>query len=245
MHRSLKLAAMLAVFAVAGCSDSTDPDEPLMVDLQISADHIHALETDVTYTVLVTDSRNAVVSDFEVVRVEQQLAGTTSWRGLTLAAQAGGSYTGTHQFINPGDYSVRVVGKRPNQNAEAVIKELTTPLSAVHSHWNTGGYRVEFDITPGFPDELAANRAYTLKFHVLEQTAGTSGTRAPITGLTGVTIRCTEANGSFQDHAVTEADPGVYQAVHTYAAGGAVSARVSFTGTDQQPAEVMVPITLQ
>jgi len=114
----------------------------------------------------------------------------------------------------------------------------------VRSHFDAGGYRVEFDITPGFPDELAPGKAYTLQFYIMQPTADPSGNRAPITGLTGVTVRCTEVNGTFQDHAATEVSPGLYQTSHTFGAKGSVTARVSFSGTSGAAA-VDMPLALQ
>ncbi|MBI4421961.1 MAG: hypothetical protein HY560_14145 [Gemmatimonadetes bacterium] len=244
-HRLIALVAGLAL-AAACSNDTTAPDAPLNVDLQVSAGHIHALETDVSYTVLVTDPTNGrLITDFETIRVDQNLVGTNAWRKLGLTGQVGGSYAGTHKFLNPGNYYLRVVGQRRHQSVETVLKQVATPLQAIRSHFDAGGYRVEFDISPGFPDELTANTAYTVKFYVMQATPDASGSRAPITGLAGVKIRCREVDGSLEEHPVTDnGSPGLYQAVHTFKAKGVVWATLSFTGSTGA-ASVNVPLTLQ
>src|SRR6185503_10264381 len=116
MRRPFAFALTLAAaFALAGCEESLDPDAALNASIQISAGHIHALETDVTYTVQVTAEEEDgvhVANDFVTIAIEQNMVGTSGWRRLPLAIQANGAYTGTHRFINPGTYNTRLVGKR-------------------------------------------------------------------------------------------------------------------------------------
>ena len=251
MNRSLTLSLTLAgAMALAGCNEALDPNVSLTADIQAVPGHIHALETNVTYTVQVTypvgtGNVRALATDFETLAIEQNLAGTTAWRRLNLVPSGnGGAYIGTHLFINPGSYTVRLVGKRAGQSGEMVIKQLATPMAAVRSHFDAGGYRVEFDITPGFPNDLTTNKAYTVQFYVMQSTADVNGNRAPIAGLTGVMIRCTDANGAIEDHAASEASPGVYQATHVFLAKGMVNARLTFPGTSGS-AVVDMPLGLQ
>lgn len=234
------IASFFAGVALVACSDSTGPGE-LTVDFQISAEHIHALETNVTYTVLVTDPENRTVTDFTTIAVEYAHDGTNDWAQVPLALQAGGAYQGTHQFTGPGEYDLRVVGARPG-TAEAVLHQVSEPIEVIRPHFDAGGYRVEFQLEP---EDLRPSVNLSLQFLVVEDVpADASGNRPPITGLAGVTIVCAEANGQTTTHDVTEEPAGVYRASHTFQAAGSVSATLHFTGDDEQPAEVTMPLTL-
>jgi hypothetical protein len=235
-----RLGLTTAALALAACADTTQPTEPLSVDLQISADHFHALETEVTYTVLVTEANGNVVSDFETLAVEYSLEGANDWHAVPLTLQTGGSYQGTHQYAGPGAFDLRVTGQRPGQ-AEAVLHQLTEPVQVIRPHWEAGGYRVEFELEPA---ELKAGIELGLKFFVMESEEDASGKRPPVTGLSGVAIDCEEANGATTTHDVTESTGGVYQASHSFLASGDVLVTLHFTGADGQPAEVNVPLTL-
>jgi hypothetical protein len=243
MHpRTIRVATCLTLaLGLGACSDALAPED-LTVDFQISAGHIHALETEVTYTVLVTDTEDQPVTDFESLSVEYALEGTNEWRTVALSLQAGGSYQGTHQYPGPGDFEVRVVGTLPGQD-EAVLHQLSEPLHAVRPHFDAGGYRVEFEAEPW---DYRPDVNLTLKFLVMEDVAADpSGNRPPITGLTGVTIVCTEPGGGSMSHNATETTPGTYQAAHAFQASGEGAVTVRFTGNDGQPAEVTLPLNVE
>lgn len=228
MHRLTRLRsvvrALLTLTVLSACSDSSDPG--IVVDLQMSEDHFHAWETSVTFTVLVTDG-GTVISDFQSLAVEHAPAGTNTWYRLELAPQQGGAYTATGQFKTAGSVNLRVVGQRPTQPAEAVLHELT--VSVVRPHWDVGGYRLEFDMSPGEPE---AGSPLTLTFLLMEAGPGHGGSRPPITGK-AVTIRALQG-ASDDSYTATESPPGSYVATHTFAAAGSATARAeftSFTGT--------------
>jgi hypothetical protein len=235
-----RLALTAAAIGVAACADSNGPEDLLTVDLQISADHVHALETEVTYTVLVTDASGNVVSDFEGLAVEYGLEGSNDWGRVALDLQSGGSYQGTHQYPGPGEFALRVVGTRPG-GSETVLHEVTEPVEVIRPHFDAGGYRVEFELDPA---DLRPGINLTLQFYVMQAQRDASGNRPPITGLAGVTISCIETNGATSSHNAVEGPGGVYQASHTFLAPGTVTARIQFTGNVGQPAEVNVPLTL-
>ena len=235
MSRRLSARAAAAAILLAACSEGIAPDAALTVDFQSSAGHIHIWETSITYTALIT-SGDKVVNTFDVLQMEYGAVGGTTWtRFGDLTLQTGGSYAGTMYFPVAGSYNIRLQGRLAGQSAMQTVFQPATPISAVRQHVDVGTWRVEFEPSPGLNQ---AGEAPTVKFYVMQATAGTDGVRAPVTGLTGVTIRCVDPNATSQTHEVTEtpAGSGAFSASHTFVTNGWAKAILSFTGPGGQPA---------
>ena len=67
--------------------------------------------------------------------------------------------------------------------------------------------------------------------------------RPPIVALPGVKIRCTQGS-QVELHDAAEASPGTYSATHVFNSAGEGTAQIEFTGLDEQPAVVQVPLEI-
>ena len=78
-------------------------------------------------------------------------------------------------------------------------------------------YRVEFE---SFPGHIHEGSAAEMRFWVMEAEKNAAGERPPITGLTAARIHCLTGSNAEEFHAVTEIEPGVYQAEHSFTEAG-------------------------
>ena len=235
MSRRLSALAAATTILLAACSDGIAPDAALTVDFRASSGHINIWETAITYTALIT-AGDRTVNDFETLQMEYAPVGGSTWTKFgDLTLQSGGSYADTMYFPVAGTYNIRLQGRRTGQSAMQTIFQPATSITPVRQHVDVGTWRVEFEPSPGLNQ---AGEAPTVKFYVMQATAGTDGVRAPVTGLTGVTIRCVGPNATSQTHEVTEtpAGSGAFSASHTFVTNGWAKAILSFTGPGGQPA---------
>lgn len=231
-------AVLLLPLLVLACDDNpTAPSDELTVELTMSPDHVHILQTVVTFTVEVRDSRGRLFSDFDAVQVERRQAGTDTWRGIELALQ-GGVYEGTYTFSSSGEYELRVTGARPGDAEARVLYAAPEMLNVARAHAEAGGLRIEFETFPGHIHE-GDNAA--LRFWVMEVDRNTDGVRPPITGLTGE-VHCVEAGGAEVMTAVVEVEAGVYEAEHLFVSAGGSHVGLHFTAPDNSAAEAAYDI---
>jgi hypothetical protein len=240
---TLRASSILVVpfaLALSGCNDSTGPASDLLtVDLQLSPAHFHAFETDVIFTVTVTDRDGAEVRDFNTLRAELGVAGTENWTKQVPLLFDGAVYTGSTRLTAAGSFDLRVVGQRPDQAVAVEIHRSSTPLAAVRPHFDAGGYRVEFETHSG--EYPVRNESITFRFLVMEDGASP---RPPVAGLSGVTIRCTQGS-AVEVHDAVESPAGTYTAAHTFSSAGEATAQIEFTGLDSNPAVVQVPLIVE
>jgi hypothetical protein len=228
--------ALLAV-ALQGCDDDTTaPGGALTVQAALAPGHLHAFETDATFTVTVTDAQGNAVRDFTTARVELSPAGAEQWTKHVPLLFDGAAYVGTTKFTAAGSFDARVLGQRPGQSGPVELHRSSTPISVVRAHFDAGGYRVEFETdTAEYP---VAGQPITVRFPILENVPSP---RPPVSGLTGVMIRCTQGS-EVEVHAATESPAGVYSASHTFSYPGEGTAQIEFTGSDMNPAVVQIPL---
>ncbi|NIR49395.1 MAG: hypothetical protein GWN62_15530 [Aliifodinibius sp.] len=211
--------------------EEPEHDDELTAELTLSADHVHTL-SEVIFTVVVKDHHGSVVTDFESIQVERKLVGTDTWRGIELALE-GSSYKGAYTFTTSGEYHLRVSGMRPGEHEMAMLYEPTESYHVGRAHLEAGGYRVEFE---NFPGHIHEGDTATMKFWVKSLEKDASGNRPPITGLSAE-IHCGEANGTNETHTAVEAEPGVYQAEHTFQSAGEAHMGIEYMGTGGSMAE--------
>jgi len=231
------LLVLLLAAALQACGDDTNgPDPGLVVDAQVAPGHIHSFETDVTFTATFTDPDEGVLQDFTSVRAEIGAAGSELWTKQVPLLFNGTAYTGTTKFTAAGSFDVRILGQRPGQAEPIELHRLATPLSSVRPHFDAGGYRVEFETDTGeYPTHGLPT---TYRFLIMEDV---DSPRPPVTGLTGVVVRCTQGS-DVEIHAATELPAGTYSASHTFPASGEGTAQIEFTGLDANPAVVQISL---
>jgi hypothetical protein len=232
------LVPALLLAGLSGCSDSTAPDESLVANVQVAPAHIHSFETEVTFTATFTNSAGSAVQDLAGVAAQIGPAGTNQWPKQVSLLFDGDVYTGSTKWTANGSFDVRIVGRRPGQGEASELYRLPSPLASVRPHFDAGGYRVEFETASG--EYPVANQAVDVRFLVMEDVPSP---RPPVTGLTGVTIRCTQAS-DVEVHAATESPAGTYSASHTFTSAGEGTAQLEFTGADANPAVVQIPLDI-
>lgn len=225
-------AMLLIPLLLLACDDNpTAPSEELTVELTMSPDHVHILQSVVTFTVEVRDSRGRLFTDFEAVQVERRQSGSDTWRGIELALQ-GDVYEGTYTFSSSGEYELRVTGVRAGEAEARVLYTAAEMLHVARAHAEVGGLRVEFETFPGHIHE-GDNAA--LRFWVMEPDR-VDGERPPIIGLAGQ-IHCVEAGGAEDLMTTVEIEPGVYEAEHLFASAGGSHVGLHFVAPDNSTAE--------
>lgn len=229
------LAASLAVAGLlAACeSNPTAPEEgELTVELEIAPGHVHILQTEVQFTVQVTDHHGDPVTDFQAIQVERLAAGSDTWREIELTL-AGTRYVGTYTFASSGDYQLRVMGQRPDETEMVLLHQIHDPLHVARAHAEAGGYRIEFE---SFPGHIHAGNDVALGIWFMEPDPDATGNRPPIAGVAGE-VRVTHADGSALRHAFRELGDGVYECDHGFHMAGEAHVEILFTGSDGQPAQ--------
>jgi hypothetical protein len=224
-----------------GCGDdddSTGPGSELQVEAQAAPGHIHTFETDVTFTAKFTQDGSSV-QDFLDVRTEIGPAGTDQWTKEIPMLFDGTQYTGTTKFTAAGSFDVRILGQRPGESGLFELHRWETPLSAVRSHYEAGGYRVEFETNTGDYPEHGYPTTY--HFLIMEDTASP---RPPVTGLVGVVIRCTQGS-EVEVHSAVESPAGTYSASHIFNSAREGTAQLEFTGLDAEPGVVQIPLEVR
>jgi hypothetical protein len=238
--RALMPAILLSLIALLpACDDTTGPGGSLLVDLVVAPAHIHSFESNVAFTVSVTDGRRGPVTDFVQLRAEIGPAGTDHWTREIPLLYDGTEWVGTTKFTAAGSFDARIVGQRPGQPGTIELHRLPSPLSAVRPHFEAGGYRVEFETDSGeYPRE---GESVMFHFLIMEDV---SSPRPPVTGLAGVSIRCTQG-AEVEVHAAVEGPPGTYSAAHVFTSTGGATAQIEFTGSDASPAAVQIPLNVE
>jgi hypothetical protein len=224
-------------FLLCGCDDSAGPgSDVLFVDLQVAPGHIHSFESNVTFTVAVSDPEGREIRDFTVMRAEIGVAGAEQWTKQIPLLFDGTVYTGSAKLTAAGSFDARVVAQRPDQSEPVEIHRLSEPLEAVRPHFDAGGYRVEFETDTG--EYPVQGEPVVFRFLIMEDTPSP---RQPIAGLVGVTIRCTQG-AEVEVHDAVESPAGTYTAGHTFDAAHEATAQVEFTGSGGLPAVVQIPL---
>ncbi|MGH2571552.1 MAG: hypothetical protein ACRDGR_10015 [bacterium] len=236
MKRSLVPALLLA--GVQACSDNTGPDESLVANLQVAPAHVHSFETDVTFTATFANAAGSPVQDLAGVVAEIGPAGTDQWTKQVPLLFDGEAYVGSTKFTANGSFDARIVGRRPGQGEASELYRRPTPLESVRPHFDAGGYRVEFETDTG--DYPVHGQAIEFRFLVMEDVPSP---RPPVTGLSGVTIRCTQGS-EVETHAATESPAGTYVASHVFTSAGEGTAQIEFTGLDLNPAVVQISLVI-
>ncbi len=232
-HRGWQALLLLLPLVLLACDDNpTEVSEDLTVDLAITPDHVHILQTVVTFTVEVRDSRGELVSDFETLQVERLRSDSEVWRGVDLTLQ-GGVYEGTYTFSSSGEYGIRVTGTRPGETETRVLYTAPEMLHVVRAHEAVGGVRVEFE---AFPGHIHTENSAALRFWVMEPDPDPDGVRPPITGLVGE-IHCLEGGGGEALYTAVEIEPGVYEVEHLFESAGMAHVGLHFTAPDNSEVE--------
>lgn len=233
------LSVLLVPLALAACAENpvavdqtpADDDEhghatsELNVELSVTPDHIHILQSEATFTVKVTDHDGNAVTDFDSLRVERKAHDSDTWRAIELAVD-GDVFTGTYTFASSGEYEVRVAGMRHGDAAMTVMHQMAEHLHAARAHGELAENRVEFE---SFPGHIHQGETGAMRFWVMEAEKNADGVRSPITGLTDLKIHCIESDGSEELHAVNEIEPGVYEAEHAFDEAGEFHAGIHMT----------------
>lgn len=233
-------AALLLSFILPACAanpaaveeEHGDATADLEVQLAITPDHIHILQSEVTFTVTVTDHHGEAVTDFDSLAVERKAHESDTWRAVEMTLQ-GDSYVGTYVLASSGEYEVRVAGMRHDDPGMVVLHEMAEHLEAARAHGELGAHRVEFE---SFPGHIHEGETATLRFWVMEPEPNADGIRPPITGLTAAEIHCLTETGAEEHHPVTEMEPGVYEADHEFLEAGHFHAGLHMD-IDGQPQE--------
>lgn len=228
---AMRLATALSLAALAACFENPagipqpPEEEVLSVDFSFTPDHVHILQSEVVFTVAVTNQHGEAVTDFETLNVERLAAGTDTWRATELALD-GTVYRGTYTFGSSGEYRLRVTGQRPGQHEAQLLHEVHDPMHVARAHAEAGDYRVEFEPFPGHVHE---GDAATLRFWVMAAEEDESGARPPIPGL-ALQVHCLGPEAGETFHAAHEAEPGVYEAEHTFAVPEETHVALHFDG---------------
>ena len=233
--RSLVPALLLA--GLSGCSDSTGPDEGGVANVQVAPGHIHSFVTDVTITATFT-AAGSPVQDLAGVVAEIGPAGTDEWTKQVPLLFDGDAYTGSAKFTAAGSFDLRILGRRPGEGEASELYRRPSPLIAFRPHFDAGGYRVEFETDSG--EYPVHGQSIDFLFLVMEDVPGVP---PPVTGLTGVTIRCTQGS-DVEIHAATESPEGTYSASHVFGSAGEGTVQLEFTGSDANPAVVQIPLVI-
>lgn len=237
-----KLTGLVAALAAAGLlaacegNPAAPPDEhddELTVELEIEPGHVHILQSEVQFTVRVTDHHGEAVTDFELIQVERLAAGSDTWRPIELAV-VGNAYVGTYVFNSSGEYQLRVMGQRPGEAEMHLLYQHAEPMHAARAHAEGGGYRVEFET---FPGHIHEGDDVTLRFWIMEPERDEAGNRPPIASVVGE-VHVVSSDGSEFEHALLDMGDGVYECDHTFEVPDEAHVRLHFTGADGQPAEV-------
>lgn len=228
------IAALLLPAVALACDDApTDEgDDELTVQLEVSPDHVHIWQTEVSFTVTATDASGEPVTDFETLQVERKTHDSDTWRSVDMALE-GDAYTGTYVFSSSGEYDVRVVGARPGDDEAEVLHTMEGHLEVVRAHADGGGYTVEFE---AFPGHIHEGDDATLRFWVTEGDDEVTGLEAE--------IHVTESGGGDEHLPAEETDAGVYEADHTFQSAGPADAALHFTGAGGEDAEVAFEIEI-
>jgi hypothetical protein len=252
MFRKLMMFAALLLVAFAGCSgDSSGPPVPLNVDFSTTATHAHLWETQPRYTALIT-SESDTVSAFDSLYLQFAPSGTDQWTsfGPLFTQGAGGAWSATVTYPQQsvpgpdartgaeGTLSIRLMGHRTHQIGRAtVIYAPSSTLAPVNQHTEGGPlpgttWRVEFAPLPG-QNDIGDRPVAT--FYVMQNTADSTGYKAPIPGLTGLVVSCIDPNGGSADVAATETASGTYSATCWVPMEGWWHATVTFTNVTGSP----------
>lgn len=229
---SLGLVASLGLLACEGNPTAPEHEEELTVELEIAPGHAHILQTAVEFTVRVRDGHGQAVTDFEAIQVERLQEGSDTWRAIELALD-GDVYRGTYTFGSSGAYGLRVMGQRHGEAEMRLLHEAHDPLHVARAHEEAGGYRIEFE---SFPGHIHEGETATLRFWVMETETDADGVRPPVPGL-GAQVHCLGSEAGEEFHGAVEAEPGLYEAAHTFGEAEETHAGLHFTGSDGQPAE--------
>ena len=233
----------LAPLAFAACQDSTGPDgfgtEELTTELAVAPQHFHIWETEGTFTASVTDPDGNAVTDFEEIRLECQLAGSTTWGEIELT-QDGDVYEGTYTFESSGDYQLRVMGLRESDDELKLLYTAPEVLEVVRAHGSMGGYMVSFE---SFPGHIHQGDASTLNFwfEAVHATAPAAAGPARHGALATPTI-LVGPNGSVASYTAQMPEEHHYTATHTFTTIGDVPVAVRFIGEDAQEHTYIVDI---
>lgn len=237
-HRTLMGGAMVLAGIIVAC-ESNPPlapdshDEGLTVVFSYTPDHVHILQSEVTFTVQVLDHHGEAVTDFEILQVERLQEGSDTWRGIDLALN-GDVYEGTYVFASSGEYHLRVSGQRHGETELQVLHELPETMHCARAHAEAGGYRIEFET---FPGHIHEGDAAAMRFWVMEiDRDPVTEVRPPVPGLS-LDVHVAQTGGYDGLYPGSEIEPGVYEATHTFEAPEDTHAGLHFIGSDAQPAE--------
>lgn len=219
-HATLAFVAAVAAASVACESNPTHPEAghesgTLSVELSYSPDHVHLLQSEVTFRVAVTDDHGDPVTDFETIQVERRAEGSDTWRAVELQP-AGDAYEGTYLFASSGEYHLRVSGQRHGQSEMSVLHEMHETMHVARAHAEAGPYRIEFE---SFPGHVHEGEEVTLTYWIMEPERNDQGERPPVGGLH---VEAHVATGGAQGTMVEahEHDAGVYEAHYPFDEAG-------------------------
>lgn len=219
-----RLTPVLVSLVLAACAENpaavdehADATGDLQVQLSVTPDHVHILQSEVTFTVTVTDHHGEAVTDFESLVVERKAHDSETWRAVEMTLQ-GDSYVGTYVFSSSGEYEIRVAGMRHGDPELVVMHTMAEHMEVARAHGELGvAYRAEFE---SFPGHVHEGETVTLRVWVMEAERNAEGIRPPITGLTGTEIHVQLEGGAEESHALTESEPGLYEADHDFLEAG-------------------------
>lgn len=226
------LAAVIPVFALAGCGDETPTgadhnDDEFGFTLTAAPEHFQTL-SEVALTLDVRDHDGNAVMDFEEIHLETAIEESGDWDVVDLSP-VGSVYEGTMVFHSAGEYEFRVMGMRHAGHEPGELHHVQQHFHVERAHADAGAYRVEYE---SFPGHVHEGDPVVLKFWVMDEDAG----GAPVTGLSPQ-IRCSESVGSPHAFATVETAPGVYEANHTVTEAGDTRVALLFDGAGGIPAE--------
>lgn len=246
MTRTLALLGFLGLGAAAACADNPvlapDPhEEDVAVTVAFSEEHLATL-TDMEVEVTITESSGAPATDFEMVALETRRVGEEAWSTRELELHDG-RFGAQHMFYSSGEYAVRVVGQRHGADHADILFERGQHLAVERIHREVGEYRIEMET---FPGHLHEGDTAEVRFWAMsnEPGSGHGPGMSPMGGL-APTIGMTHAgSGAGASHMGEEHEPGVYEAIHTFAEHGEVEITMGFDDDHGEHHEVVfnVPV---
>jgi hypothetical protein len=185
---------------------------------------VHTL-TPIGFEVTVTDDHGTMMSDFDQFQLEHRLEGTTAWTTVAMTHN-GSAYAGSETFVTSGEYELRIMGMAHHGHELEELHHVEQHLHVERAHVEAGGYRVEYESSPGHIHE---GESPMLRFWVMDVDADPSGVHPPVGGLTAQ-IRCAESTGTDHVFSAAESQAGVYESSHLVESSGDTRMGLLFTG---------------
>lgn len=225
--QTIVMSASGTLVAAGGCAVPTGTgdheEETLTAHVETTPAELKALD-EIEFWVEIEDAMGNHTTDMEEVRLEVREAGG-EWVEISVTAGSE-SFMGTGIFSSSGDYELRVLGM---QHMGHMLEEMHTMSFHVdRAHTEAAGFHIEFESDPG---HIHAGEATMLMFWVATEETGD-----PVNGLMPEIV-VEESDGHMTTLEAQEVEPGLYQAVMSFADSGEAHATISFLDGTGEPVE--------